>query len=98
VIAEIATLLKTSVRGSDAVVRYGGDEFLVILADTTSNGACVVMERISRAVKEWNGAKHLEDFKLSLTVGVSEWSDGKTLDEVLDDADHKMYANKKPVH
>jgi GGDEF domain-containing protein len=32
VLAEIATLLKSSTRGSDAVVRYGGDEFLIILA------------------------------------------------------------------
>lgn len=34
VLAEIASLLKSSTRGSDAVVSYGGDQFLVILADT----------------------------------------------------------------
>lgn len=43
VLANTAALLKHSVRGSDAVFRYGGDEFLVILADTsTTDSRCVV--------------------------------------------------------
>lgn len=49
VIAEIATLLKTSVRGSDAVFRYGGDEFLVILSDTDKRGSEIVVDRISKS-------------------------------------------------
>jgi diguanylate cyclase (GGDEF)-like protein len=94
VIAEIAIILRSSVRGSDAVVRYGGDEFLIILADTTSVGAAVVVDRITRTVTEWNVAKHLERFVLALSVGISEWFEGETLDQVLHDADQKMYLNK----
>jgi diguanylate cyclase len=44
VLAEIAGILKCSIRGSDAVVRYGGDEFLMLLADTTATGAEVVVQ------------------------------------------------------
>ena len=39
VLAEIAGLLKNCIRGSDAIIRYGGDEFLILLADTTALGA-----------------------------------------------------------
>src|SRR5260370_40980662 len=46
VLANTAALLKRSVRGSDAVFRYGGDEFLIILAVTTLNGSAKVVERI----------------------------------------------------
>lgn len=92
VLAEIASLLKSSTRGSDAVVRYGGDEFLLILADT-SQGEKVV-ERIKGYVREWNGAGNLDDFELSLSIGIAQWSDGKTLDEILDLADRNMYAAK----
>ncbi len=94
VIAEIASLLKASVRGCDAVVRYGGDEFLLILADATSDGAASVVSRIGKAVDDWNQAKQLEGYSLGLSIGTAEWKDGKTLDEVLDEADQKMYENK----
>src|SRR5713101_1687809 len=94
VLAKTAALLKHSVRGSDAIFRYGGDEFLVILADTSSSDAGPVMERITEAVAEWNRAGRLKDFELSLSIGVADWSDGETLDELLDDADNRMYATK----
>jgi diguanylate cyclase (GGDEF)-like protein len=45
VLAEVASLLKGSVRGCDAVVRYGGDEFILILADADSQGAERVVGR-----------------------------------------------------
>src|SRR5215469_12456452 len=45
VLAEIARLLKASIRGSDAAVRYGGDEFLILLTDTTPAGAEHVSKR-----------------------------------------------------
>jgi len=95
VLAEIAELLKSSSRGSDAVVRYGGDEFLILLADTTAEGAGKVVDRINGKVKDWNAADQLEGFHLSLSIGICEWHDGQTLDEVLDGADQKMYAQKE---
>jgi len=94
VLADTAALLKASVRGSDAVFRYGGDEFLLILADTPVVGAKTVIERINRSIADWNRAGHLDNFELSLSIGVAEWVEGKTLGELLDKADHEMYAVK----
>jgi diguanylate cyclase (GGDEF)-like protein len=94
VLADTAALLKSSVRGSDAVFRYGGDEFLIILADTSRSGATKVVERIRAYLLDWNRAATLDGFELSLSIGVSEWSDGVTLNELLDEADREMYAAK----
>jgi diguanylate cyclase (GGDEF)-like protein len=94
VLANTAALLKHSVRGSDAVFRYGGDEFLVILADTSSVDARHVVDRIRVGLAEWNRAGHLEHFELSLSIGVAEWAEGKTVAALLDSADHEMYAVK----
>lgn len=94
VLAEVANILRGAVRGADAVVRYGGDEFLVILADADLLGGQVVTDRIARLLKEWNSAKHLANFELSFSIGLAEWSEGKTLDEMLDQADTRMYSTK----
>jgi diguanylate cyclase (GGDEF)-like protein len=95
VLAEIASLLKRAVRGSDAVIRYGGDEFLVILADASQADAKVVVDRAQGCLRDWNQGGHLKGFEMSLSIGVAEWTKGVTLDEVLDAADREMYASKR---
>ena len=87
-------MLKASTRGSDAVGRYGGDEFLILLADTTVLGAQQVIDRINDKLEEWNDADHLEGVRVTVSIGISEWHDGQTLDEVLDAADRRMYGQK----
>ena len=94
VLAEVAAVLKTSVRGSDAVVRYGGDEFLIILPESNADHAQRVTDRIQKNLTNWNASGQLKDFTLSLSIGIAEWRDGATLDETLDTADQKMYAMK----
>ncbi len=93
-LAEIASLLKSSVRGSDAVVRYGGDEFALILADAPLAGAEVVVNRIMRLVEEWNRAGQLPGYDMGLSIGLAEWAEGKSLDDILNEADNKMYVVK----
>ncbi len=93
VLAEIAGLLRTAIRGSDAVIRYGGDEF-VIITDASVEDACRVIERIDSYLADWNRCAHLENYPISLSIGLSAWVDGQTLEEVLDRADQDMYARK----
>jgi diguanylate cyclase (GGDEF)-like protein len=94
VLTEIATLLKGSIRGTDVAIRYGGDEFLIALSNTNALGAMTVVSRIHASLAEWNQSSSLDDFTISLSIGRAEWSDGKTLDEVLDLADRNMYEEK----
>ncbi len=94
VLLEVATILKSAVRGSDAVIRYGGDEFLVILADAPIEDVEVVKSRIARYVQDWNQGEHLKDFKLVLSVGSTQWATGKTVDGIMNEADQDMYAVK----
>jgi diguanylate cyclase (GGDEF)-like protein len=94
VLAEAATIQRGAVRGSDAVVRYGGDEFLLILYNSNFQGGQVVANRIASNLADWNCEEHLKDFELSFSIGIAEWSDGKLLDEMLDAADQAMYSTK----
>jgi diguanylate cyclase (GGDEF)-like protein len=94
VLTEIATLLKGSIRGADAAIRYGGDEFLIMLANTKVAAATTVVDRIETSLNDWNHSSSLDDFTVSLSIGMAQWTDGKTLDEVLDLADRNMYEEK----
>jgi diguanylate cyclase (GGDEF)-like protein len=94
VLAEFAALIKAAVRGSDSIVRYGGDEFLLILPGTGLEDGRAVESRINDAIEGWNCSGVLRDFKFSFSLGIAEWKDGMTLDEVLDEADKAMYARK----
>lgn len=94
VLAELAAVLRTAVRGSDAVVRYGGDEFLIILPESNAEHAERVHARITENLVRWNEAGQLKGVHLTVSIGISQWRDGASLDQTLDDADQKMYAMK----
>jgi len=94
---EVGTILKCAVRGSDAVIRFGGDEFLVILADAPMENVDVVKARIQRFVQDWNQIGHLKDFELAFSVGASAWAPAKTSDDFMNEADKEMYAVKAHV-
>lgn len=95
VLAEIASLLRSCVRGADALVRLEEDEFLLILADATAEGAAHVAARISRFLEDWNKGQHLRDFKVRLNIGTADWHEHMTLEDVLSTANQDMYADKR---
>lgn len=95
VLADISAIFRGAVRGADAVVRYGGDEFLVILADCCAVAAEIVSSRINKSVEDWNADGHLKDLKLTLSIGIAEWKESRSLDAILDEADRDMYSSKE---
>ena len=74
----------------DHTFRYGGDEFTIILTETTPKQAVEVAERIRQLMPE-----SLEDASLTLSIGLAEFTDSETLEEFIHNADQAMYAAKK---
>lgn len=70
------------------------NQALIALANTNAAGAATVVTRIQAFLNDWNESSSLDDFTVSLSIGMAEWTDGKTLDEVLDLADRNMYEEK----
>jgi GGDEF domain-containing protein len=57
--------------------RYGGVEFLVILAECNGRNRQVVLDRIDTELKDWNNKGQLTRFELGLSIGAAEWEMGK---------------------
>jgi diguanylate cyclase (GGDEF)-like protein len=96
VLQETAAVLKKSLRLNDVVCRLGGEEFLVICADTDVRGAVVCAERLRRAV-ETHIIKTL-GFNRSVTISVGVASRGREMsrpDAMLKAADQALYAAKQ---
>jgi len=96
VLQAVAHLLKENVRSADTVVRYGGDEFLIMLIEADS-GVDATADRIKKAVSAWNEESSLIDFPLTLAIGISHWSPSQNRDveDALKEADEKMYEDKR---
>ena len=91
----IADLLKKIEKN---VVRYGGDEFIMIFPNgTTQNGT----QSKLNAAREELLTKHVRikniSFKVSFSVGVQEFKKGDNLSEIIEKADIKMYEDKAEI-
>ena len=95
VLAQIAGILKACVRGSDYVVRYGGDEFLLVLSETDEPGSQIVLSRIRQKVAEWDRANRLGDFSIGISLGLHQHAPGETVEQAVAAADARMYADKQ---
>jgi diguanylate cyclase (GGDEF)-like protein len=95
VLSQVAAILKAAVRGSDYVVRYGGDEFLVVLPETDEQGGETVRQRIRRRVGEWDQNNRVGDLPLTVSLGLHLHLTGQTAEKDVAEADARMYAEKQ---
>lgn len=94
VLCACADILKQSVRKSDFLCRYGGDEFVIITPQRTCAGNKPLFDRIKENIEHWNAQYSLHDYKLSFSIGCAVWREGKDVLQVLHDADIAMYKDK----
>jgi diguanylate cyclase (GGDEF)-like protein len=95
VLSQVATILKSCVRGSDFVIRYGGDEFLLLLPETDEKGAEIVRQRVHRKVEEWDRSNRVGDLPVSVSLGMYLHVTGQSPDKDVAEADARMYAEKQ---
>jgi diguanylate cyclase (GGDEF)-like protein/PAS domain S-box-containing protein len=99
VLRAVAGFLGENVRASDRVIRYGGDEFLVIMPET--DGECLrVAKRLKKRIARIPEKLHLGGVTIGLSIGIYTRTphDPRSLEEILEDVDRKMYADKRASH
>jgi len=92
---QAARVLTESVRGSDVVCRYGGEEFLVLAPETDARGANSLAEKIRLAVSSRLFGDGARAFALTLSAGVAELRPGESGNDMIARADLALYQAKQ---
>jgi diguanylate cyclase (GGDEF)-like protein len=97
VLKKVADLLKENLRGYDAIVRYGGEEFFVLLPGADTTNAENVAQKIREKIKNYSFEKDSKQVNLTISVGVfglpaNHLSDD--IDQYIKNADDALYKAK----
>jgi len=92
VIQSVADVMKSMLRSSDAVCRYGGEEFCVVLAETPIDGAELVAERLRGRIE----VPGFTEVPVTVSLGVSSIEFGaETFADLIEQADQSLYSSKE---
>ena len=94
VISALSLFLKQRLRKSDSIGRYGGEEFAVILPNTTGDDALHFMNDIREVFSQLEHTAGDTEFKVSFSCGICSFT-GDNTDFIIEQADEALYAAKK---
>ena len=98
VLAEVGKIIADSIRNIDLGARYGGDEFLIMLTETTREGADIFCERLRNTIERRLFKNDTDEIRLTASLGFALTSvkdtmtDAKTLVRI---ADNALYESKR---
>lgn len=93
-ICRLAEVLHLSCRETDTAARYGGDEFALVLTETSAESAVMVAKRVAERL-----AQDAEEPRLTVSIGIAEFPrDGATIEHLLSAADQSLYNDKREAH
>jgi len=95
-LAALAGIFKKTFRESDIIARVGGDEFIVLAADSSKSGVNLFVDRFLANIQTYNEANHLKQ-PLSVSIGTACYDKNSDLsiDQLITMADRLMYQQKK---
>ncbi|GEM_PF-2882873 len=94
VLRKIGDLIKTGVRKVDIPARYGGEEFAVLMPETTKAKARLVAERLRKHIEQ-AFEKNEKHFKITISIGVSDYRPGMEEYRLVKEADEALYKAKR---
>ena len=97
VLEEVADIITSAVRKTDIITRFGGEEFAIILPETTVGHATMLAERIRKKIEEHDYARLIAKESLTVSIGISNYhTPGRKSDlTLIHSADQALYAAKK---
>lgn len=91
VLKDLAARIKTGIRNADYAVRYGGDEFMIVLTNATADTPKQIFNRINAAARDINA----DSFPITVSMGFALRSECEQSGEMIALADRRMYESKR---
>ena len=95
VLKEVATRIKSALRESDFLARFGGDEFALILIKSTPEAAEAVAKKLCGNIREGSFNFEGAELKVTLSIGAAEATAFDTTESLLERADAALYRVKE---
>jgi diguanylate cyclase (GGDEF)-like protein len=93
VLKELGSLVISNIRGVDTAFRIGGEEFALILKNTSLNNAVIVADKLRKVVEQ--ELKTIKDQTITISLGVTQVINGDTTDSIYTRADTCLYTAKR---
>ncbi|CAH2031186.1 diguanylate cyclase [Trichlorobacter ammonificans] len=94
VLRQVASRLRDKLRSEDVCARWGGEEFMILLPETSLDQAVVVAEKLAAAVREKEIVWDRQPIRITISFGVGEFSVGSSIDEFIQRVDNALYVAK----
>ncbi len=91
----VGAFLNSSIRPMDVAARLGGDEFIVLMPNTSISKAMKRAQRIGEEMNKLSFRWNNKRIKLNASLGLKEYTQGDTIENIIEQADQGMYQNKK---
>lgn len=95
VLAEVGELLSSHVRSADTIARIGGEEFAILLPETSPTAALQTCERLRQTVARHDWGHIAPDLTVTISMGIADSSRCSSVADLLHCADTRLYTAKR---
>ena len=95
VLKDVAGVMADALRMPDKAGRYGGEEFLIVLPHTSLAQGKKIVDRIRSSVSKWDFDVGSKKIRLTISIGVTQYKDGKDLEQLMSYASSALQQAKQ---
>ncbi len=92
VLQKVSKVIKSQCRSMDKIGRYGGDEFLIVLPETSMEKAAILAGRLLESIEDLTFDYSV---KVTVSLGIAQYEAGEAPKSIIERADNNLYAAKK---
>ncbi|MBR9866837.1 MAG: GGDEF domain-containing protein [Oceanospirillales bacterium] len=95
VLCQVAKTLQSSIRKSDVLIRWGGEEFLILLSDASDLDAEKLLAKVSPRLEQLYADDEILESPVTLSFGIAQWHPDESIEQTIIYADNALYISKQ---